>query len=71
MVDGADLFKKINKLDKDITEAKRSFDVKMYVNYKEIMGKLTLYEEKSSRLEKLVLLLAVIQTVTIIILGVQ
>lgn len=67
MVDGADLFKKINKLDKDVTEAKRSFDVRIY----QIMQKIALYEEKSSRLEKLVLLLAVIQTITIIILGVK
>ena len=57
----ADIFKKINNLDKDITETKRSFDVRMYNEFKEINKKITEYSSKTSRLEKLILLLALIQ----------
>lgn len=66
MVDGADLFKKINKLDKDVTEAKRSFDIRMYTEFSKINKKVTEYTEKTSRLEKLILLLALIQIITLI-----
>lgn len=65
----ADIFKKINTLDKDITETKRSFDVRMYNEFQKLNKKIAEYSAKTSRLEKLILLLAVIQTITII--GVQ
>jgi len=65
----ADIFKKINTLDKDITETKRSFDVRMYNEFQKLNKKIVEYSDKTSRLEKLILLLAVIQTITII--GVQ
>lgn len=57
----ADIFKKINSLDKDITETKRSFDVRMYNEFKEVNKKIAEYSAKTSRLEKLILLLALIQ----------
>ena len=57
----ADIFKKINILDKDITETKRSFDVRMYNEFKEVNKKIVEYSAKTSRLEKLILLLALIQ----------
>jgi|TARA_B100001094_G_scaffold309577_1_gene343375 hypothetical protein len=66
-MDGAELFKSINKLKKDLEEFVRGTEIKFIKKSEQYKKDIKEVSEKASRLEKLVLLLAVIQLVNIII----
>jgi len=70
MVTPADIYKQYNELKKKLDELKNRVDLAA-LNRDSIWHSIHDAKDKSSRLEKLVLLLAVIQLLTIIILGVQ
>jgi len=66
-MDGAELFKSINKIKKDLEEFVRGTEIKFIKKSEQYKNDIKEVSEKASRLEKLVLLLAVIQLVNIII----
>ena len=66
-MDGAELFKSINKIKKDLEEFVRGTEIKFIKKSEQYKKDIKEVSEKASRLEKLVLLLAVIQLVNIII----
>ncbi|MDA9173550.1 hypothetical protein N9O36_01980 [Acidimicrobiia bacterium] len=66
-MDGAELFKSINKLKKDLEEFVRGTEIKFIKKSEQYKKDIKEVSDKASRLEKLVLLLAVIQLVNIII----
>ena len=66
-MDGAELFKSINKLKKDLEEFIRGTEIKFIKKSEQYKKDIQEVSDKASRLEKLVLLLAVIQLVNIII----
>jgi hypothetical protein len=66
-MDGAELFKSINKLKKDLEEFVRGTEIKFIKKSEQYKKDIQEVSDKASRLEKLVLLLAVIQLVNIII----
>jgi len=70
MVTPADIYKQYNEIKKKVDELKNRVDLAA-LNRDSIWHSIHEAKEKSSRIEKLVLLLAVIQLLTIIILGVQ
>ena len=70
MVTPADIYKQYNELKKKLDELKNRVDLAA-LNRDSIWHSIHDAKDKSSRLEKLVLLLAVIQLLTIVILGVQ
>jgi len=69
MVTPADIYKQYNELKKKLDELKNRVDLAA-LNRDSIWHSIYEAKNKSSRIEKLVLLLAVIQLLTIIILGV-
>lgn len=66
-MDGAELFKSINKLKKDLEEFVRGTEIKFIKKSEQYKKDIKEVSDKASRLEKLILLLAVIQLVNIII----
>ena len=66
-MNGAELFKSINKLKKDLEEFVRGTEIKFIKKSEQYKKDIKEVSDKASRLEKLVLLLAVIQLVNIII----
>jgi len=66
-MDGAELFKSINKLKKDLEEFVRGTEIKFIKKSEQYKKDIIEVSDKASMLEKLVLLLAVIQLVNIII----
>lgn len=66
MVTPADIYKQYNELKKKLDELKNRVDLAA-LNRDSIWHSINDAKEKSSRIEKLVLLLAVIQTIAIII----
>ena len=66
-MDGAELFKFINKLKKDLEEFVRGTEIKFIKKSEQYKKDIKEVSDKASRLEKLILLLAVIQLVNIII----
>lgn len=70
MVTPADIYKQYNEIKKKVDELKNRVDLAA-LNRDSIWHSINDAKEKSSRIEKLVLLLAVIQTITIILIGVQ
>lgn len=69
MVTPADVFKQYNEIKKQVRELQNKAELSV-INRDKIWSEITEIKGKSSRIEKLVLLLAVIQTIYIII-GVQ
>ena len=65
----ADMFKAINDLKKHIRDLRNKSELSQ-INRDKIWSEITAIKGKSSRIEKLILLLAVIQTITLI-LGVR
>ena len=66
-MDGAELFKFINKFKKDLEEFVRGTEIKFIKKSEQYKKDIKEVSDKASRLEKLILLLAVIQLVNIII----
>ena len=66
-MEGAELFKSINKNKKDLEEFVRGTEIKFIKKSEQYKKDIKEVSDKASRLEKLVLLLAVIQLVNIII----
>lgn len=66
-MEGAELFKSINKIKKDLEEFVRGTEIKFIKKSEQYKKDIKEVSDKASRLEKLVLLLAVIQLVNIII----
>lgn len=69
VVTPADIYKQYNEIKKEIREVKNKAELAV-INREKIWSNIEDLKSKSSRLEKLILLLAVIQTIAIII-GVQ
>lgn len=69
MVTPADMYKQYNEVKKKLDDLKNRVDLAA-LNRDSIWYNITDLQNKSSRIEKLILLLAVIQLITIIILGV-
>jgi len=66
-MDPADLLKVLNKMRKDIEELTRNTEIRFIKRREQIKLDLKEVNDKSSRLEKLVLLLAVIQLIELFI----
>ena len=66
-MDPADLLKVLNKMRKDIEELTRNTEIRFIKRREQIKRDLKEVTDKSSRLEKLVLLLAVIQLIELFI----
>lgn len=66
-MDPADLLKALNKMRKDIEELTRNTEIRFIKRREQIKRDLKEVNDKSSRLEKLVLLLAVIQLIELFI----
>jgi len=66
-MDPADLLKALNKMRKDIEELTRNTEIRFIKRREQIKLDLKEVNDKSSRLEKLVLLLAVIQLIELFI----
>lgn len=66
-MDPADLLKVLNNMRKDIEELTRNTEIKFIKRREQIKRDLKEVTDKSSRLEKLVLLLAVIQLIELFI----
>lgn len=66
-MDPADLLKILNKMRKDIEELTRNTEIRFIKRREQIKLDLKEVNDKSSRLEKLVLLLAVIQLIELFI----
>jgi len=62
----ADMFKAINDLKKHIRDLTNKSELSQ-INRDKIWSEITAIKGKSSRIEKLILLLAVIQTITLIL----
>lgn len=62
----SDLFKNLNNIKKELREVKNKAELAV-INRDKIWTQINDLKKKSSRLEKLILLLALIQTVSIII----
>ena len=69
MVTPADIYKQYNEIKKKVDDLKNRVDLAA-LNRDSIWYQITDLQNKSSRIEKLILLLSVIQLITIIILGV-
>ena len=61
----SDLFKNLNAIKKEIREVKNKAELAV-INRDKIWSNINDLKSKSSRLEKLILLLALIQTITLI-----
>ena len=61
----SDLFKNLNAIKKEIREVKNKAELAV-INREKIWSNIDDLKSKSSRLEKLILLLALIQTITLI-----
>lgn len=61
----SDLFKNLNAIKKEIREVKNKAELAV-INRDKIWANINDMKSKSSRLEKLILLLALIQTITLI-----
>mgnify|MGYP001334136852 FL=1 len=61
----SDLFKNLNEIKKEIREVKNKAELAV-INRDKIWSNIDDLKSKSSRLEKLILLLALIQTITLI-----
>jgi len=66
-MDPADLLKVLNNMRKDIEELTRNTEIRFIKRREQIKRDLKEVNDKSSRLEKLVLLLAVIQLIELFI----
>ena len=66
-MDGAELLKILNNMRKDIEELTRNTEIRFIKRREQIKRDLKEVNDKSSRLEKLVLLLAVIQLIELFI----